>query len=40
MSEKNMWDREFYDSKNVLTISPRLRGKWRRIKRFLDVTKS
>ena len=33
---EKMWDREFYDSKNVLTISPRLRGKWRRIKRFLN----
>ena len=29
-------DREFANSKNILTISTRLRGKWRRIKRFLD----
>lgn len=29
-------DREFASSKNILTISTRLRGKWRRIKRFLD----
>ena len=33
-------DREFVNSKNILTVSTRLRGKWRRIKRFLDVTKS
>ena len=32
-------DREFVNSENILTVSPRLRGKWRRIKRFLDGNK-
>ena len=31
-----MWDREFISSENVITLSPTKRGKWRRIKRFLE----